>query len=683
MKNIRKLFQNNISADIVFFDLFDTIVTRHVHPEFVKKLAAKKLCLYFGFSNTPDAVYEIRRVLEKKLCDDNASKGFDPEFNFDSFTSDFYLQLSSIESARMANVEKATFAQLCRDIELDVEMSVQEVDPECIKFMSEIKEIGVTLGCISDFYFSESMMRDLFSRHGIDSYFEHLFVSGNYLITKRSGRLYEKVITDLSLRPDRILMIGDNEHSDNLMARTKGMHTYLVDRTEKRKFYDDFWEFVHNRADIEKAFDRLITTTVEKGNSLTESYADITISLYLFIKKLHEELLSRGATDVFFLSREGEFLLELFNEYQSRHGYAHFFSVSTHYLMASRKSTFLPSLGKLKQEKFSTLFWQYRKLSLYEFLSSLNFASDEINAIASGLSVDAATMEDDFPTSALFNDLLANPLFELTYEKLRLAQKANFGKYVASFHADIEKQGLNLVDVGWKGTIQNNIFNIMDAAQQINGFYLGYLGRYDSGKGSGLNNKTGLLFSFGEAKSKYFDIYDENKSLFEVILGASHGSPERYEPNGEGVQVTTHQEDDEKVFFAKTIRPLQESLKRKFVQMCELDRTLHYDSSYLEAYAAKRHARLVFLPKNSELNLFRRMFHYENFGVFRKSWFDGQVRLDTWFRTAYELMRNPLAVLYSAWWPVLTLKTLGFGFLRYPYGMYRYYHHIIKNKREL
>lgn len=679
MKSISSFFSRYSDFDIVFFDLFDTIITRRVHPEFVKKLAAKKLCLYFGFSNTPDAIYEVRRHLEKKLCDDNANNGFDPEFNFDCFTSEFYLQLLSVESARMATVDKVAFARLCREIELDVELSVQEIDPECIKFISKLKETGVSLGCISDFYFSESMMRELFSLQGIDGYFDHLYVSGQYLITKRSGRLYEKVIADLSLQPDRVLMIGDNEHSDNLMARTKGLHTYLVERAEKRKFYDDFWAFVHNRKAIDKAFDRIVRSATSGGK---EIFSDVSASLYLFIKKLHEELMSRGVRDVFFLSREGEFLKELFDDFQLIHGYSPSFTVRSHYVLASRKSTYLPSLGPLAQEKFSALFRQYRTMSLYEFLSSLNFSPVEISAIAIELSIDPNVSESDFPTSGLYRRLITNPLFASTYESLRMEQKYNFIRYLDDFKSDIDKDGINLVDVGWKGTIQNNIFGIFDGTRQINGFYLGYLGRYDACNDNFRNNKTGLLFSLTETKSKYFDIYDENKSLFEVVLGASHGGPQRYEDNG-CIHVSTLHEEGEEILFSTTIRPLQESIKRLFSQLCELDCKLHYDSSCLERYAAKRHARLVFLPREAELSFFRRIFHYENFGVFRKSRFDMQTGLVSWFRTANALVRNPLAVLYSAWWPVLTLKVLGFEFLRYPYGMYRYYHHIIRNKRDL
>nr|EIU2726600.1 hypothetical protein [Pseudomonas aeruginosa] len=96
-------------------------------------------------------------------------------------------------------------------------------------------------------------------------------------------------------------------------------------------------------------------------------FPELATTLLYFIEKLHEALVKQGVEQVYFLSREGQPLKRMFDLYQNKVSG----SIESHYLEVSRRSTLLPSLKSLAEEGFETLFRQYRRISLFEFLSSL------------------------------------------------------------------------------------------------------------------------------------------------------------------------------------------------------------------------------------------------------------------------------------------------------------------------
>ena len=90
-------------------------------------------------------------------------------------------------------------------------------------------------------------------------------------------------------------------------------------------------------------------------------------TLLYWVSELHRKLIENGVKQVFFLSREGQPLKQMFDCYCARVGVP----IQSRYLEVSRRSTLLPSLNALSEERFETLFRQYRRMSLLEFLSSL------------------------------------------------------------------------------------------------------------------------------------------------------------------------------------------------------------------------------------------------------------------------------------------------------------------------
>ena len=666
MKNIIEFFeQNRSNIKIVFFDIFDTIFLRTVHPEYVKKLWAKKIQMTLGINASSEHLYTIRNQIEGEICEKNRADGFDLEFKFEDFCEQFYDEITDNRKYGVRDTPYEFFIQICEEAELDVEKSVQRIDEDFLVFASFLKEQNILMYCLSDFYLSRRMLLDLFQRHGIAHFFTDIFVSSEYLLTKRTGRLYDKVISEMNVPFKNVLMVGDNEHSDYEVPRSKQVYSYLISRDVTRAFYHK-----HMKESLStKAIERKIEDIIQKFLDETKlPFAQIALSLYAFIECLYKRFNQEKVENIFFLAREGEYLKELFDLYQAIHNMQ---PINAHYLLVSRKSTFLPSLQKLPDEKFDTLFRQYRNISINEFLLSLNFSESQIKEVSTELDFDFSLKSDDLPTDVIFAKLLENKIFETIYEQNRREQYNNFIQYVNSFGVNLKEEGLHLIDVGWKGTIQDHI-SVMIEDISVYGYYLGLV---DIGAAHSNSHKEGILFSRMPTKSIFFDVYNENRALFEVILGASHGSAACYErENGDGIRVVVGQEPLERELYENVVRPMQNQLTRLFITIAETMNKTHYNYDDLKGFYARNHARMVLFPNEQQLCFFESLYHFENFGLYEFSKFNRsqKIKVIEQFMNFMILLRNPGKVLSKGFWGPLTLKNEGLGMFAKLYGIYRY-----------
>ncbi|OAB42993.1 HAD hydrolase-like protein [Paenibacillus glacialis] len=663
---MEKIIQTVLELEkkVVFFDVFDTIILRRVDPEYVKKIWAKRLSIQFGGFMEYQELYRLRNTMEAEMCIANNDSGMDMEFNYKELINSMYkvlIQRGLIDSS----IDSKLFTSHCENIEIETEMSVQFIDPQWIEIVTTLKENNVEIYCVSDFYLTSEMMISLFTKHGIYKYIDKLYVSSEYLLTKKSGRFYAQVLQENNLKPSDVFMVGDNEYSDYEVPSTKGIDSYHLDRKEQHDFYASFRRQVENLNYYTRELVKISKKMSQKGNFL-----EISCSLFYYIDSLHKQLMKNNVKNIFFFSREGEFLLKLFNLYQKMEGYENVQYIKPHYLKVSRKSTFLPSLKSLDTESFETLFRQYINISIFDFLSSLNFEEELIGQVARNLNVDAYEKINDFPLSEQFSRLKGEELFREIYEQTRVEQKNNFLDYIDQFQVDLKQEGMHIVDVGWKGTIQDNIYRILDSNVLVEGYYLGLVA---SGDIQETNRKQGLLFSVIPCRTPYYNIFNENRALYEILLGASHGSANKYVRNV-NIEVDTYQTEMERELFDTIISPIQDEIYMYFEELCNLfcKRNVRLED-FIEEFA-KVHARMVLFPTKAELNFFNGLYHYENFGVFEYSTFSTKNPLDLkkTIRNTILLMRSPRSILEKGFWGPNTLENEGLGYLVPLYGRYKY-----------
>lgn len=413
------------------------------------------------------------------------------------------------------------------------------------------------------------------------------------------------------------------------------------------------------------------------GKYKNNGFASLAFTLYFFIEKLHKRLLDNEIKDVFFLSREGQFLKKLFDDYQS--GMCTDLRINTHYLIVSRRSTTMPALRKIEEEDFDIILRQYFNISIFDFLSSIGFEEKEIQQIGEAIEADVYTRLEDFKHQYIYRKLRKSGLFKELYEEKRQRQKKNFKNYLDSFGVDYSK-GLCIVDVGWKGTIQDNIFEFLGEETKVTGFYLGISGH---GIIDPLNCKEGILFYTDWKRfTPYFFVFSDSTSIYEVMLGASHGSAYSYENRNGAVAPITKEEDREMELYQKVIKPEQDRMLSVFKAIEDI--CSKGTEPVTEAFWAELHAELIFKPSKEQIITFNNMYHFENFGVFEYTNFDKEKRTSAKRRSAIKmLLRRPGVYLKSGYWTPVTLYTDGLGCLVKLYGAFAYKRYYVKKPGQI
>lgn len=677
---IRAKANSTKKAPIVCFDYFDTLVTRCVEPEHTKKIASGLLSRLLKGCFTDEALYGFRRDIEYDLCRARSEKNGELEFCFEDMGTHLWTQLKKLDVHSVLS-DREHFIKDMLAIEVAVEKAVQQVCSEVFQVLSTLHSLDITLLLISDFYLPEQEFKEMLSSHKLEHFFAKVYVSSAHGMSKGSGRIYPMICEELGLDSGQLLMIGDNPHADIQMSRQHGLKAIYLQRQERNNMTCVPKKTNNDNAPDRKEIFRRIALPKDSF------FPEIGISFWLFTHRLFAELNEHNVRNVFFLSKEGEFLKKVFDQYQTELFGS--IKINSHYLLASRKATFIASLRSIDKEDFARLLDHYRDISIRDFLQSLNLDNGIIGLICEKMEHDCDQRLPGIRHHHVFQELIAMKLFRDAFEARRKEQRINFISYLDSFGVQYRNEGLHLVDVGWKGSIQDNIFYILSAQVSITGYYVGSLNATERVAG---NCKKGLLFDNHPHPSPYFRVFNCNRSLFEIVLGASHGSANSYRSPeymqaGDGLTadipaeayagarhplVLTHDIAEEQQLFEARIKPLQQQILRL---NSEMNRAyMIYQTIPADEWFARHHARMVFRPKIAEIEWFESLYHYENFGVFEFTGFDTSHNFSLLerLRNLKNIVRDP-AVLESGIWPPIILRRFGVGFWQRIDGLRRYY----------
>lgn len=645
----------------IFFDIFDTVISRTITPEYTKKVWANHIVKRFSLKQSIIELYELRNKLEYKLGEKNASKGNDWEFTYTELCDSLYDCLK-------LDVSKEEFKKISKELEIEIESTVLEPEKDIIEEIKKARKENKKIYCISDMYLEKEMIKEIFSNLKILELFDDIFVSCEYKKNKKSTALYKYALDKLKVKPEECIMVGDNKDSDFTNAKKVGIEAIHIDRSENYKLYEEY-DKNQTQAMLEAKFKKCLETKNDK-------FEHVIFTLYQFIEKLYYELRKNNYEEVFFLSREGEYLKKLFDEFQKK---IYGKKLKTNYILVSRKATYLPSLKPIKEEKFGGLLQQYNYISLKEFLGSLNFTDEEKNKILNSYRKKCekliktaklkknekeemqAIINKDYDKkiiylyeSKLLTFLKEDETFIQIYEENRKEQNKFFKKYIEERTSN---KRICVVDIGWNGSIQDNIGRILGKEYEVNGYLYGLVTREDPRKVAKENNKQGLIFTNVPDNSKNFDLFIENRTIFEVLLGASHGSANRYIEKNNKIEVSTFEKQEEKDIYTNVISIIQDEMMVTFKKLLEILPNGYYDNKKIDKEINIAHFNMLFNPTEEQLNFFDKIYHYENFGVFEFSEFNlkKELTLKYYIKENAKYFLKHKSFFYDAFWPVLKL----------------------------
>jgi len=592
------------NVKFLFTDYYDTIVHRNVHPNYTKRIWAKFMIRELGLPITIDELYFIRQASSTYLVKTLGRP--DIEISYATLKNEVYKRL--INDNIISVEEKDDFMSLFENADVRAESSVQYLNQDVLDTLKYFKSNGGKVYLVSDFYGSKTLFEKLLSHHGILDLFDGIYSSAELEKSKHRGTIYAPVLSELSIKANEVMMIGDNLKSDYDNAVKSGLNAYhlphqkYLKKNKRNNFGNDtkrLKQIINN-----------IYKTCKKQSFIP--YTEYVVHYHTFAERMYETAQRKNIKDLFFLSREGQYLKKLFDSYQDFALIDESRRINTHYLKISRHAALQMSLKDIDVEPFVFLRKKYSNLSVDHFLTAVN-CSDELRAeIISELKVEGETTIEDFFNSSIFENLKENKTFKYYYDEHRKVSHTAFKAYINSFNTAIESDGINLVDIGWGGTMQEAIYEFFDTKIPVTGYYLGLGNIYD------IQPKTkryGLNFSILPFSDYNDCILMANMQLYEQFSAANHGSALDYSLEAKDYTLDYYK-PEEKWLYDNHIKVHQEQMFKLHQSLLKDLDSLCYSQETLQNTISKLALKVGLFQSTKKLKFIDTLSHgfYQNVG---------------------------------------------------------------------
>ena len=629
---------------LIGFDVFDTLLRRRIEPETIKDLTARHLvrlltglpsCAPLRSWGMPDwkLLREKRRVLERDMGLESEIAGYDHEFRIRELMPRWIRRcaLPGVPEEEIARLSEATLEH-----EIGLESRATLPTPGIAKTLETARLLTDRIIFVSDSYLALADIQRLLAHSGLLEFFDEGFVSSELLLTKRSGKLFQHVLRTYHLAPTDVLFIGDNPYADRDAPASLGLQPILIqDRPEQARRTrlqiadtlarnNTFWAGRHAREVIECLPTRLFPCNSDADSPHYRLGAMLAPSFMAFTLNILEEAHARNLRRIFFLSREGLTFLRMYRRIVRALKCEHV-APKAEYAVVSRASTFLASSDSFDIPALERIWWQYHGQSLDRILKNFSLPLELFAPIArkAGISDTAAPIHDlhgNLPLRRFFDD----PETQRLFLQHRDTARELFSSYLADrgwFAPEGQDPGaVGIVDIGWKGSIQNNIFRALRSrpdAPSIVGFYFGltHLPHDDDPR----NQKFGFMADTRSGDWTQECIF-KNGSVFEMFSTAMHGSAAGYRRLENGrVKATIKIEQAEEENFNSHFADVKRGLEDYVSEMADVLPLLDIASTDLRPQLLDQLRRYILYPTGAEARAFLEYTHVENFGVFKVS----------------------------------------------------------------
>ena len=539
-------------AQLLSLDIWDTLLYRRCHPDEVKIASARFLFVNYHLRlrvayRDVMSLYKARRVGE-----DASSLTSDFEYRFEDAA------LRWVEMVFEAGTPRETLQSVVKELEryeLAMEVRTSYVNTAMTDFLNHEDHPPVTL--VSDFYMSGKFMLQLLQAKGLEHSFVRLYCSSDYVENKRSGTLFQRVVRDFALAPGDILHIGDNKKSDVESAHAEGLNAvhYRSSKHEMERGRADRMLSARLAADLGP----LNHALVEQLNHISDNLYGQTAAGALqrlgfrcaplaigFVLHIIERARLFGVDKLFFFTREGVFFKKLYEAVVAHDPYGCRYPEAI-LLDVSRIATFAPSIQTWTDSELMRLWSLYSTQSPAGFTRSLNLDHLLSERLFQQGGVDF-NQPIEFPwLDSDFMKIVMGQAFTQFAQESISRQRGLLRAYLAQSGFDVTQKVNVVVDIGWRGSIQDNISKL--CAGHVHGCYLALFGFLNP---QPLNSsKSAWLFDQNVAKPQLQEI---EVAPIEMLFNSLGGSVSGYQKSSDGVvrAERNSNEAEDKTFTSST-----------------------------------------------------------------------------------------------------------------------------------
>ncbi len=510
--NYKKLID---TYDYISFDVFDTLVVRNVlRPKDIFKIIEQK---------THIAHFVEKRIKAEKKA---RSKSKNNECNL----NDIYEEIKNVDY----DIEEL------KEIEKEIEFKFIKRND----FLFDVYNYAISKGkevyILTDMYLDKDFIIKILSNCGYEGY-KNIYVSNELFMSKSKKTLYKYYLEENNIDPKKTLHIGDNYISDVVNAKEKGMNSIEYESVFKRSKAIDVQSLglsIMQAITANKYFNGL-----EKD--YYEGFGAKVIAPLIFSTTLWLKDLLVGSDNIYFLSRDGRLPYEVFNILKKELG----IEIESKYIYTSRKAYQIPALILEHKNIFidyvtsNSLFEKSKTVSDYLDFIDMEYLVDIENKLPLfGLkSLDEVVDKK----SIHYVKKLISYLYP-SIKKQMHKEIDNLGKYLRQ-EGLVDKENINLFDIGWRGSIQNAIQKILPN-HNIDGYYLGTsMSVYEPL----MSNTYGYLFDLAVPYNNFKKTFD-NIMMYELFFSSPEPSLISFEnKDGKIIPVFSNKETEQYKYLQK------------------------------------------------------------------------------------------------------------------------------------
>ncbi len=223
----------NLNVNVISFDVFDTLLRRVVFPPEKTKIPAARalsgMLLSRGVSIDVGRILALRTQIEIAQWQAAKSQGFDPEYHIHDVFHALLKNFMDEEEARL-------HVPLLIHEEISAEKWACRPEEGMVQAVRRLRELGKRVIFISDMYLGHDHVKELLDRTGFKGLFHRGYVSSEHRLSKRSGRLFVRMLEDEQVEPRQWIHFGDKITNDFLRPKFLGGRSclYWPDHHETR-----------------------------------------------------------------------------------------------------------------------------------------------------------------------------------------------------------------------------------------------------------------------------------------------------------------------------------------------------------------------------------------------------------------------------------------------------------------
>lgn len=625
---------------LIGFDVFDTLLRRRIEPETVKDVVARRLVRLLTDLpphaplrtwGMPDwrLLREKRRLLEIELGHAAEIRGDDHEFRLREMMFQWVRRCA--QPLVPADIIQ-DFADQLVEHELRCEHAATTPTQGIIQTLQTARACAKRVVFVSDSYMSLADIRGLLAASGLLDFLDAGYVSSEFMLTKRSGRLFDRVLLQEGFSPASTLFVGDNPHSDVASPSSRGIQAiHVADTSEaarraRLRLLDNlsrqntFWVGRHAREIIESLPTALARTDEDAqsphyrlGELLAPGFLAFTLHI---LEKSHE----LGLRRLYFLSREGLTFLRMYRRIVRALGIAHV-APRAEYAVVSRASTFLASSDSFDVAGLQRIWAQYHGQSLSRIIRNFSLPLDELRPLALAAGCDdldrpILNLHAEPALARFFEDPAVQGIFIRERDQARTL----FTQYMRDrgWFDGGESDTVGVIDIGWKGSIQNNMYRALahsPDAPAIMGFYFGLT--HHPADTDPRNAKLGFMADTRSADWVSECIF-KNGSVFEMFSTAMHGGAAGYTRTASGkVKATIRIDASEQRNFTTHFADVKRGIEDYTTDFLGVLPLIDCSSADMRPDFLDTLRRYILYPNRAEARAFLEYTHVENFGIFK------------------------------------------------------------------